>query len=580
MRILKLLNNFQLIFIYLLLINCNLSYSNEPVDIWNIEKSEDKDLVLEESSTESIQTDQSDITSQNTNIFLEEETINLNEMTLVGLYDPAEFDLKIDMWTNSDGDQIKSLINKIFKKKLSNDSKEILKIALLTNSYLPKNKITSQEFIDFKINFLIKNNDFKLIKNFLIKNENLENNSTLIKHYIDKFIIEANIEESCKLFNEVKTLQLNNYLEKFKIYCLIADEKREDAQLYFDLKKEVGFEDKFFEKKFSILMNYEKKDTNNISKKTPLDFHLSHITSENFNFQPDENTKKYIWKYLASYNLLEGINDIDLENDNKIINIEKATNNENYSETELLNLYKRFQFSLDQLLTVKKTYKLLPNHQGRALLYQRLLLTYDTKEKLYLAEALKKSMIEDDIENAFKIQLSNILNNIPIEDVPLNFTNFYENNIKYENQRSNKIKYNSKIIHQSKLINYFSKEFNLEKATKETNEFMKKIKSNKKYVFSNKDKMLLDSLRHDGVELQKKFQNLYQINPNVPTDLQVLINNNDVGMTLLRIVEIIGEDNIKDLGTETQYFIITVLNEINLDKLRNKILLDILPQRI
>lgn len=274
MRILKLLNNFLLIFIYLLLINCNLSYSNEPVDIWNIEKSEDKDLVLEESSTESIQTDQSDITSQNTNIFLEEETINLNELTLVGLYDPAEFDLKIDMWTNSDGDQIKSLINKIFKKKLSNDSKEILKIALLTNSYLPKNKITSQEFIDFKINFLIKNNDFKLIKDFLIKNENLENNSTLIKHYIDKFIIEANIEESCKLFNEVKTLQLNNYLEKFKIYCLIADEKREDAQLYFDLKKEVGFEDKFFEKKFSILMNYEKKDTNNISKKNSFRFSL------------------------------------------------------------------------------------------------------------------------------------------------------------------------------------------------------------------------------------------------------------------------------------------------------------------
>ena len=32
-------------------------------------KHDNKDLVLEESSTESIQTDQSDITSQNTNIF-------------------------------------------------------------------------------------------------------------------------------------------------------------------------------------------------------------------------------------------------------------------------------------------------------------------------------------------------------------------------------------------------------------------------------------------------------------------------------------------------------------------------------
>ena len=50
-------------------------------------------------------------------------------------------------------------------------------------------------------------------------------------------------------------------------------------------------------------------------------------------------------------------------------------------------------------------------------------------------------------------------------------------------------------------------------------------------------------------------------------------------MVLLRLVEIIGEDKIEDLGTETLYFIITALNQINLDTIRNQILLKILPNR-
>ena len=91
---------------------------------------------------------------------------------------------------------------------------------------------------------------------------------------------------------------------------------------------------------------------------------------------------------------------------------------------------------------------------------------------------------------------------------------------------------------------------------------------------------MLDSLIYDGVDIQKKYANLYERNPNIPTDLQVYINNEDVGMILLRLVEIIGEDNLEDLGTETLYFITTTLNEINLDKLRNNILIKILPLKV
>ena len=60
----------------------------------------------------------------------------------------------------------------------------------------------------------------------------------------------------------------------------------------------------------------------------------------------------------------------------------------------------------------------------------------------------------------------------------------------------------------------------------------------------------------------------------------MLINNNNIGMILLRLVEIIGEDQIENLGTETLYFITAVLNETNLDNLRNKIIIKTLPNRV
>ena len=67
---------------------------------------------------------------------------------------------------------------------------------------------------------------------------------------------------------------------------------------------------------------------------------------------------------------------------------------------------------------------------------------------------------------------------------------------------------------------------------------------------------------------------------NVPTDIQLLINNNEVGMVLLRLVEIVGEDDLENLDSDTLYFMTTVLNQLNLDSIRNKIILKVLPLKI
>ena len=67
---------------------------------------------------------------------------------------------------------------------------------------------------------------------------------------------------------------------------------------------------------------------------------------------------------------------------------------------------------------------------------------------------------------------------------------------------------------------------------------------------------------------------------NIPTDIQLLINNKEVGMVLLRLVEIVGEDNLENLDSDTLYFMSTILNLLNLDSIRNKIILKVLPLKI
>ena len=110
---------------------------------------------------------------------------------------------------------------------------------------------------------------------------------------------------------------------------------------------------------------------------------------------------------------------------------------------------------------------------------------------------------------------------------------------------------------------------------------MKKIKKNKNYFFSTKDVILVESLKSDGIKILKKYDDLYEIeNSNMPEDIQKLINNNDIGMVLLRLVEVIGQDELNNIGSETLYFIISALNQLNIDKLRNKILLKVLPLKV
>ena len=586
MKNLKLLNKNYLSVILFYLFFGFTAQSLEPIDIWNIEEKKDiknfdpiEDTKEKDVLQNSIYKMQSE---KNEELNIEEDqTLVSNKIKIVGLYDPAENGLDINMWSNSNGDEILNIFKRINEMNLSKDASEILDILLLTNSHYPKINISKNQFLELKSNWLIKNSNFKLIENYLLKNQIVNDHPKLTKLLVDEYLSRSEIKKACEVFARIKEPIEDNYLSKFNIYCLINDNKKEEAQLMLDLKKELGFKNIFYEKKINFLMGYTNEPDVEISDDTILDFHLSHRTNPQFKFETKDSTSKQIWKYLSTSNLLGSIKDIELTDIVKVNSIEKATHEKHYSEKELFELYKRFQFNINQLLNIKESTKVLSAVESRALIYQGILVTTEIEKKLLLINALKNSFKNEDIENAFDVELRVFLKGIKKDEVPSNFTSFYNNYIDEDKKKLTSIKINNKVLHQSKLINYFKNEGSLKNITKDLNDSLKKVKKNKKYFFSKKDIILVETFKSDGIKVSEKFKNLYEIQESeIPSDIQILINKGDMAAAMLRIIEVIGQDEIKDIDDDTLYFIISTLNQLNVDLLRNKILLKVLPLKV
>ena len=180
MKILRLLNKFFFLVIITLLGISKAYVDEKPVDIWNIDKKETEDKNPSIETTKDID-DQNELILESDIYKMQTEkkisSISLDEnldskgIELYGLYDPEDYGLEINMWSNSDGDQLKSIFSKINKMRLSKDASEIVKISMLTNSYPPKKNILEKEFFKFKSDWLIKKSDLELIEEYIVKNQ-------------------------------------------------------------------------------------------------------------------------------------------------------------------------------------------------------------------------------------------------------------------------------------------------------------------------------------------------------------------------------------------------------------------------
>ena len=230
MKTLKLLNKKKLLIISFFLLFGFGSHSQEPVDIWNVEKS----LKIKKTSVNENLKKKSapknniyEMQSQKNVLNIEEDqTLISNEIEIVGLYDPAENGLDINMWSNSNGDQILNIFKRINKIKLSQDATNILNTLLLTNAYYPELNITKKQFLKIKSDWLIKNSNFKLIEEYLLKNQIINENPELTKYLVDNHLSRSDIKKSCEIFSNIKNTIEDEYLSKFNIYCLIYNKKK------------------------------------------------------------------------------------------------------------------------------------------------------------------------------------------------------------------------------------------------------------------------------------------------------------------------------------------------------------------
>ncbi len=584
---LKKLNKNNIILILLIIfffIFSKESIANEPVDIWKnsenkkIENSEKNLLKTEEEKKIDIskikikETGEIKITESD-----EEENVKTK---LVGLYDPQKNDLSLDMWSNTDGETIKNTFKRINKIRLSKFSEEMFINTIMTYSYAPRNKLSEDEFLKLKLNWLVKNNKNSVIEKFLNSNLEFNGKSKLIKHLVDYYISLADISEGCKKSSFISKEIKDSYLEKFRIYCLILNKKNEEAQLNFDLLREQGRSDKFFDNKILFLLGIKNKPDNNISEKSLLYFYLSSITVENFNYTPGKQTEKNIWKYLTASNLIS----IDrLEDPKEIMKYEVAANEGNFDKNKIFDIYLSVPFNITQLINADTVYQSLTGYESRALVYQKILLSDNLENKLNLLFLLKEMFEKDKLTNVYRDYLSDTLKKIDPEKIPGELKKTVEMNIILEKEEDiGKIKYDDKILHRSKVIRIFTEDdSNKEKINKDFVKIYKKISKNKKYFFSIKDVILLETLSSDGIAMPKDL-NINDLSKNltVPSNIKLLVNNGEIGMLMFKLVEIIGSDDIENLDPETLYFIVSLLNQAKIKKVRNQILNLTLPLRV
>ena len=311
-----------------------------------------------------------------------------------------------------------------------------------------------------------------------------------------------------------------------------------------------------------------------------LNFYLSSITFPNFKYEPNNKTKKSIWEYMNAANLIV----IDDVNDKqKIKNIEYAANNNKIDKDQVFKIYRQIPFDLNTLINAENVYQSLEKIEGRALIYQKFLLSDNVKNKLDLLFLLQDEFKKENLSNIFVEFLSNTLKELKENEIPKEYTSVVERNISLNKTlKQKKIKFDDKILHKSKLMRYFyEKDYPIKKTQKELDSVYKKIKRNKNYFYSAKDIAVLESLEKDGIKIPREIDHKeLSKNYSIPNSLNNLAENGQKGFLALKIVEIIGEDEVNNLDSETIYFITYLLNKLNLKEFRNEILSSALPLRI
>ena len=155
--------------------------AEEEIDIWskeNKENSENPQIKID-SSNKTLNTEVFNKSKINNEIKIENEISgNLRDAELFGIYEPANSNFNLNMWSQTDAEDIRSSLKRINKIKLSKFAQNLFENTFFSFSYPPKG-MDNKEFIDLKIDWMISNKRLNLIEESLKQNNKFHNKKKL-----------------------------------------------------------------------------------------------------------------------------------------------------------------------------------------------------------------------------------------------------------------------------------------------------------------------------------------------------------------------------------------------------------------
>ena len=551
----------SLILIFCCLINFSFA---EPKDIWK----KSKEIKIQENEKKIIKDNNLDKDLPQTVFDKEKIDLSVNKINqsgeiiddeiIFGLYEPQETNISLNFWSVVDQSTYDRFIKNILKKNkksLTALSERILFTKTNLSSFPDKGKM----HLEFITEWLIKNQKMNLSDKVVKQNKVINNNSQLIKFLFTHYLSNGQIDKACNYINLKNVTVQNVELDKFKIFCLLNNKKIKQALSQLELTRETNSLDNFFVEKINFLTGIsDRKGAKNFDNVFNAHLTIKVINNEEIkfeNFSKSKELRNYFFKSgIANKLLEETMKKSSTDEKNKlnelVIFLERSANEELYQIKKILEIYKKYNFSFDQLFRVDDAVKKLKRPESHAILYQAMLLAQKPETKIKILNSFREKLILNGLAKIAEPVYFSELNKISNTRKDLVDKNlFKEIEIYNQNKNKNNQEFDNNFIYSSELKKILIKKIDKKdkkKILKLLSNFDKKIKDNT-YKLNNKDIALINLLKREKIDLPGSLAKfVYNQKIYIPNEIFNALEKKSNDDALLKTLIFIGNLNEKN----------------------------------
>jgi len=562
---------------------------SEPKDIWK----QSQEITIKENQNKKIENSENNLNKDLPQTTFDKEKLNLsvneisqseeiNDQELIfGLYEPEDTKINLNFWSDVDN----NLYSRVFETLLNKEKNSLVAVSekvLFSKSNINVFEDKGERHLSFIADWLINNQKMKLIDQVIDQNKIINKNAKLLKFLFTHYLSLGQIDKACS-YTKLMTVDVQSIdLEKYKIFCLINNKKIKQAQSQLELTRETSSLDNFFVGKVNFLTGISDQKSD-INFDNVFYTHLTLITNDSLelkynNFSKSKELRNYFFKSNLANKLLDDAMkdtspDKKKELNDLVIFLERSVNENLYPYEKILDIYKKYNFSFNQLFQVEDAVKNLRRPESHAILYQAMLLAQKPDIKLKILNNFKDKLtvngLEKIAEPVYYLELEKIYSTNPdlidqkIVEKIKNFKISEENKDKSFN---NNYFFSSEI---KKLLDNKLTKKDKKKILNLLGDFDKKIKE-KSYKLTNKDIALINILNVQKIDLPKSMSDvIYNKEIYIPNEIfnsiEKKLNDEAILKTLLFIADL---DETKNNYTRDILAIIKIFDNIKLDSLK------------